>query len=76
VEVYYPVQIFKAPLCEVENQRINENKKDTNKIRSRRKSVGRFSEEKRRIGMKNFYFYGFTTPVFSTSHYQLRVSHA
>jgi hypothetical protein len=36
MEVYYPIQIFKAPSCEVENQRINMNKKDTNKIRSRR----------------------------------------
>ena len=36
MDVYYPIQIFKAPSCEVENQRINKKKKDTNKMRSRR----------------------------------------
>jgi phosphopantetheinyl transferase len=35
MEVCYPIHLFKASSCEVENQRINKDKKDTNKIRSR-----------------------------------------
>jgi hypothetical protein len=38
MEVYYPIQIFKASSCEVENRRINKNERDMNK-KSRRKSV-------------------------------------
>jgi len=44
MEIYYSVQIFKAPSCEVENQRINRNKRDMNK-KSRRKYEERFNEE-------------------------------
>ena len=76
MEVYYPVQIFKAKSCEVENRRIKKNKRDMNK-KSRRKNEGRFNEEiKKNMHEKSFYFYGFTTHVFFTSHYYIRISFA
>lgn len=45
MELYYPVQIYKAPSCEVEIQRISKNKRDMNKKRSWRQSERRFSDE-------------------------------
>jgi hypothetical protein len=76
MEVYYPVQMFKAPLCEVENQIINKNKSNMDK-KNRRKFEGRFNEEiTNNICEKSFYIYGFTTHVFFTGHYYIRISFA
>jgi hypothetical protein len=36
MELYDSIEIFKAPSCEVKNQKISKNEKDTNKTRSRR----------------------------------------
>jgi hypothetical protein len=51
VELYYPVQVFKAPSCGVENQRINKNNREKNKKRRSRKREERVSEETK----KNMY---------------------
>jgi hypothetical protein len=64
MELYYPVQIFKAPSCGVGNQRINKNKRDLNKKRNRVKSEGRSSEEiTKNMCAKCLYFHALTTPV-------------
>jgi hypothetical protein len=54
MELYYPVQILKAPSCGVGNQRMNKNKRDMNKKRSRKKSEGGFGEEITKNMCENF----------------------